>query len=197
MMVITGFEPFGNFKENPTEELAKYMGSLGYESIIVPVTFHGAREAAERIISMEPEAVVSLGLAFGRNQISFEMVGINIMDSRQADNQGYRPRMERIYQDGPFSYQSTLPIVEIMEEMKREGIPSYISYHAGTYVCNTLLYSLLYNADKNGVNIPIGFVHFPATEKMAMERNVPYVEFKTMKKAVKIIADVTSRLSSP
>ena len=197
MIVVTGFEPFGNFKENPTEELARWSEKLGAKSVIVPVTFKGAKEFGRKVLEMKPDAVVSLGLAYGRPQISVEMVALNIMDSKQPDNDGYRPSMEKMYEDGEFSYQSTLPPKVVVDALASEGIPSYISYHAGTYVCNALLYSLLHNSKAMGMNIPIGFIHFPSTEKMALGKNVPYVEFETMKRALKIIIEVTSRLSSP
>ena len=197
-MIVTGFEPFGGFKENPTEKLARWISEeCGVESEIVPVTFKGARDAAKRIISRKPDAVVSLGLAYGRNQITVETLGINIMDSKQGDNEGFKPNMEKIFEDGSFAYRSTLPADELVEELKRKGIPALISYHAGTYVCNTLLYSLLYYSHKENLEIPIGFVHFPATAEMVMGKNAPYVELESMKKALKIIVDFTSRLSSP
>ena len=197
-MIVTGFEPFGGFKENPTEELARWASmELGVEAVIVPVTFRAAREYARRILERETNGIIATGLAYGRPQISIEMTGINLMDSKQGDNEGIKPEMEKIFEDGDFAYQTTLPVKEIINSLKDAGIPAYISYHAGTYVCNALLYSLLHYAKKMGMEIPVGFVHFPATENMVMGKNAPYVEFETMKKALRIIIETTSRLSSP
>ncbi|RLG40800.1 MAG: hypothetical protein DRO01_03595 [Thermoproteota archaeon] len=197
MLIVTGFEPFGKFKSNPSADLAEYLGNSDIKSIIVPVTYEGAKRYAREIIEMRPKAVVSFGLAAGRPQISIEKIAVNIISSSMPDNEGKKAEREKIFEDGEDSFSSTLPVYEIVDALHKDKIPAYVSYHAGTYVCNTLLYSLLYYARKYGESIPIGFVHLPATEKMAIGKNMPYVEFGTMKRAGKIILELISRLSSP
>ena len=41
------------------------------------------------------------------------------------------------------------------------GIPSALSYTAGSYVCNYLMYTLLYLIDRKYPNIRGGFIHVP------------------------------------
>ena len=48
-----------------------------------------------------------------------------------------------------------------MEAIKREGIPASISNSAGTYVCNHLMYSVLYSIKKNALPTKAGFIHVP------------------------------------
>ena len=48
-----------------------------------------------------------------------------------------------------------------MERIRERGIPAKISYTAGTYVCNDVMYRLLYMIDKKYPEIRGGFIHVP------------------------------------
>ena len=61
-------------------------------------------------------------------------------------------------------YFSGLPVLEIAEAVSAAGVPAAVSYSAGTYVCNDVLYSLL--AYVEGTDVRAGFIHVPyATEQ--------------------------------
>ena len=49
----------------------------------------------------------------------------------------------------------------MVQSIKDAGIPSALSYTAGSYVCNYLMYTLLYLIDKKYPNIRGGFIHVP------------------------------------
>ncbi len=197
MIVLTGFEKFGKFKINPSLEVVKSLKNKKIKYVNVPVCYSKAKMMAREIIKENIEGVISFGLADGRANISVEAVAINIMDDKKKDNCGYRVRREKIYKDGKDAYFSTLDFYGIVDELRKNKIPSYVSYSAGTYVCNTLFYSLLYYRDKFKKDIPIGFVHLPSNEDIVVNKiNKPYVEFETMRKAAKIIIDFTFRHAS-
>ncbi len=198
MIILTGFEPFKNFKKNPSWLVADSLKGEGILSLKVPVSYNKVKNLSMEIIQQyKPEAILSLGLADGRAQISVENLAVNIMDSSSTDNDGFAPHREKIFEDGAEVYTSTIPVFRIVDALREQGIPAYVSYHAGTYVCNALFYSFLYHANKMGMNIPIGFIHLPSTEDMVLKReNRPYVEFETMKRAIKIAIEII-RLSSP
>ena len=56
-----------------------------------------------------------------------------------------------------FSNMST----RMVQNIKDAGIPSALSYTAGSYVCNYLMYTLLYLIDRKYPNIRGGFIHVP------------------------------------
>ena len=195
MLILTGFEPFLNFKKNPSWEIAKRIEGKEIKAFRIPVAYNEVKKISGEILEKyRPDAVISLGLADGRAQISIEMVAVNIMDSKKPDNKGFTPRRMRIFEDGKDAYFSTLPVFDIVDEWHKNGIPGYVSYHAGTYVCNALFYSFLYHREKMNIDIPVGFIHLPSSEDMVIGReNRAYVEMKAMEKAVKIAIEVTSR----
>ena len=66
-----------------------------------------------------------------------------------------------IQEDGETAYFTSLPVKAMVQNIKDAGIPSALSYTAGSYVCNYLMYTLLYLIDKKYPNIRGGFIHVP------------------------------------
>ena len=65
---------------------------------------------------------------------------------------------------------STLPIERICEAILSHGIPARISESAGTFVCNDLMYGLLYALRRHGIAIPAGFIHVPCLPEQTKTR---------------------------
>ena len=65
--------------------------------------------------------------------------------------------------------------------MKERGIPCALSYTAGTFVCNDLLYTLLHHY--RDTDVKVGFVHIPYLPEQAGE-GVPSMELHTVVEAL-------------
>ncbi len=177
MILLTGYEPFDDFETNPSAAVAHELDGetvAGHRvvSAVLPVEFDAAADAArDAIADRDPEVVVSTGLAAGRSAISVERVGINVDDARGTpDNAGADPQNERIDATGADAYFSTLPVTRIVERLLDQGIPARLSNTAGTHLCNHLLYSLRAHAEREGLDLPAGFVHLPATPEVAVNQ---------------------------
>lgn len=118
----------------------------------------------------KPDAIISLGQAGGRSCISIERVAINVDDAKIADNDGNKPIDKFIFEDGENAYFSTLPIKAMVEAIKAAKIPAEISNSAGTYVCNHLMYGILYKINKERLNIRAGFIHLPYIPSQVIEQ---------------------------
>ena len=100
-------------------------------------------------------------------------MGINLRHGSIPDNAGQQPQDEPIDEGGAAAYFSPLPVRRMAEAMREAGIASQVSYSAGAYVCNDVLYSLL--SHFQGTETRVGFIHIPyVTEQnkepsMAME----------------------------
>ena len=163
-LLITGFEPFGGEEINPSWEavqrLPDEIGGFSLTKLLVPVVFG---KAAERVIGvadkLDPDVIISVGQAGGRRAITPETVAINLRFAKIPDNEGNLPKDEPIVAGGENAYFSTLPVRKIAEAVNGCGIPSEVSYSAGAYVCNDLLYTLLDRYSAEGVGV--GFIHVP------------------------------------
>ena len=175
-LLITGFQPFDGESVNPALEVAKGLQGKtinGYEVIAreIPVVRFEALKAVQAAIEeLQPNAVITIGQAGGRPDITVERVGINIDDFRIPDNKGNQPIDEPVVTGGPVAYLATLPIKKMVANVKAQGIPASVSNSAGTYVCNHLLYGLLHYLTTQGKTaIPAGFIHIPyLPEQMAV-----------------------------
>ena len=165
-ILITGFDPFGGETVNPAYEAVKLLpDTIAGAEIIkleVPTRFHRAGAVLEDAMQRhKPDAVICVGQAGGRAAITPEKVAINLMDGRIPDNAGYQPVDGPIREDGETAYFTSLPVKAMVQRMRDAGIPAAVSYTAGTYVCNYLLYTLLYLIDKKYPNVRGGFIHVP------------------------------------
>ena len=165
-ILITGFDPFGGENVNPAYEAVKLLpDTIAGAEIIkleVPTRFHRAGAVLEDAMQRhKPDAVICVGQAGGRAAITPEKVAINLMDGRIPDNAGYQPVDVPIREGGETAYFTSLPVKAMVQRMRDAGIPAAVSYTAGTYVCNYLLYTLLYLIDKKYPNVRGGFIHVP------------------------------------
>ena len=189
-VLITGFDPFGGESINPAWEAVKAMkdnvDGIEVIKLQIPTVF---KKSAEKLFAgideHKPDVVICIGQAGGRYDMSVERVAINMDDGRISDNEGYQPIDTPVYEDGENAYFATLPIKGIVEEIKSAKIPASVSNTAGTYVCNHIMYSLLYYISKNNLDIKGGFIHVPyITEQVVDKKNMPYMEVATITKAL-------------
>ena len=186
-LLITGFQPFDGESVNPALEVAKGLQGKtinGYEVIAreIPVVRFEALKAVQAAIEeLQPDAVITIGQAGGRPDITVERVGINIDDFRIPDNKGNQPIDEPVVIGGPVAYWATLPIKKMVANVKAQGIPASVSNSAGTYVCNHLLYGLLHYLTTQGKTaIPAGFIHIPYLPEQMAVRSGKDAQIATM-----------------
>lgn len=163
-LLVTGFEPFGGEKINPAwlavEKLPEKIGKIEIHKLLVPTVFGRAAENAIRAArALSADAVLCVGLAQGRKDVTPEMAALNLRYARIPDNEGQTPMDTPIVPGGPAAYFSTLPVRRMAQAIKDQGINASVSYSAGVFVCNDLLYALLHHFSKS--NVRAGFIHVP------------------------------------
>lgn len=165
-ILVTGFDPFGGETVNPAYEAVKMLPEqiAGAEIIKleIPTVFSKSSVAVEEgIQKYNPDIVINVGQAGGRSHITIEQVAINLADARIPDNAGEQPLNEALQPDGDTAYFATVPIRAMVKHVQEHGLPCSISYTAGTYVCNCVMYNVLYMTQKKYPNIKAGFIHVP------------------------------------
>lgn len=174
-ILLTGFEPFLGLETNPTAEIVTALDGMkiGNKSVhgsVLPVDFSGTKQALlAEIEALNPDVVLSLGLAFGRSCITPERIAINCMDG-EKDNAGVAYQDQLIEKEGPDGYFSTLPVRKIVDALIAAKLPAKISNTAGTYLCNQTMYVARHYAEKNNPALRAGFIHIPADHKLALQK---------------------------
>lgn len=177
-ILITGFEPFGGETKNPSYEAVKLLPHTISDAEIIrtriPVTFSGAFLATkEAILTHQPDVVINVGQAGGRPSISLERVAINLADARIPDNEGFQPEDEILETDGKNAYFTTLPVKAMLAHMTAHNIPASLSYSAGSYVCNAVMYRVLHLAETAFPHMKAGFIHVPYLPEQTVHKNTP------------------------
>ena len=199
-VLITGFEPFGGDRVNPSELVVRSLDGrlLGGRLVVTrifPVETRSLRELLEAAIAEEsPDLIVGLGLAAGRSAVALERVAVNVLDFTTPDNVGVMRQNDTIARGGPDARISNMPFEKIIEAWNANGVPGYVSNSAGTYLCNQLLYEALSLTENTAPPALVGFVHLPYLPAQAIEAGAetnPSMTFDLMKKAMEILIETT------
>ena len=185
-LLLTGFDPFGGEKINPSIEAVKSLPDeiLGAKimKLELPTSRKRAMACIEEAIAQEnPDVILSVGQAGGRTGITVERVGLNVDDFRTPDNDGDQPVDERIVPDGPDAYFVTLPIKKIVENIRERGISAAVSNTAGTFVCNHVIYGTRHLIETKYPGKKSGFIHIPyLPEQIVDKKEMPSMELETI-----------------
>ena len=185
-ILVTGFDPFGGQPVNPAREAVLRLPDTvgGYEIIKleIPTVFGLAAETVlQAAEELRPHAILGVGQAGGRSAVTPEVVAINLREASIPDNAGNIPVNTPVMENAPAAYFATLPVRDMVQAVKERGIPCALSYTAGTFVCNDLLYTLLHHY--RDTDVRVGFVHIPFLPEQA-GKGVPSMELDTVVEAL-------------
>lgn len=169
-LLITGFEPFGGETVNPSWEAVRRLpdriGVFDLTKLEIPVVFSLAGETVLRAArDLEADVILCVGQAGGRSGVTPERIAINLRTAGIPDNAGNQPKGESVVDGGLDGIFATVPVEEMAEAIRAEGLHGAVSYSAGTFVCNDLLYMLLH--EFRGTDTKAGFIHVPFLPEQA------------------------------
>lgn len=190
-ILVTGFDPFGGETVNPAFEAVKLLpdriGSHEIVKLEIPTVFRKAPRVIEaKMDEIHPDAVISVGQAGGISTIHVERVAVNLLDARIADNEGNQPLDESILPGASTAYFSKLPVRKMRDRVLKEGIPCAISYTAGTFVCNDVMYEVLHLTETKFPHVISGFIHVPFAVQQGVGKpeGTPTMSLPTMARAL-------------
>lgn len=198
-ILVTGFEPFGSHHSNPSwdavEALPEEIEGVQIVKRKLPVSFRRFSAPLEAAIEEErPDGLICVGLAGGEDKVSVERVGINLMEARIPDNDGFQPFDTPIRPDGDTAYFSTLPVKRMAKAVESRGIACCVSYSAGTFVCNAALYTGLYLSSRRYHFMKCCFIHVPYDETMEEAlAGQPFMKRETLTEALTAAAGEAAR----
>lgn len=173
-LLITGFDPFGGSNVNPSWEAVRQLpdaiGNYRITKLQIPTVFDQAAQAVLRAAErLQPDVILCIGQAGGRNGITPEVVGINLREAGIPDNAGNQPVNVPVVVGGPAAYFSTVPVRDMVYAINAVGIVCSLSYSAGSFVCNDVLYTLLHHYHETATQV--GFIHVPFLPEQAKDKS--------------------------
>lgn len=161
-VLITAFDPYDRWQENSSwlalVELTRHLPeSPKIVTRRYPVHFEKAKTKLFEDLSTGFDYAIHLGQAPGSSRVQLEAVGLNI-----GGHSSQRPDEFRLLvEGGPVAYRTPLPLGNWSEKIRELGIPCQVSYHAGTYLCNAMLYLSQHFSKTQGWPTLSTFVHLP------------------------------------
>ncbi len=191
MILITGFEPFDGHAHNPSaavlDALPSVIGGHAVRRLHLPVDTERAPERLSAALSEDPDAVLCLGLAADRSVVSVERIALNLRHFDRPDNAGRRPRATPVVEGAPLALASRAPIDAILARWEALGLPVGDSAHAGTYLCNQVLYLALHRTREG---VPVTFVRLPPDERLAADPPRPHLPLARLTEATIAAAEL-------
>jgi pyroglutamyl-peptidase len=189
-VLITAFEPYDRWQENSSWlALVELTRDLPAGPKVVtrryPVDFVEARTRLFDDLAANYDYALLLGQAPGIGRVHLEAVGINVGGhSRQLPDE-FQP----LVPDGPAAYRSALPLADWAAKIRSAGIPCQVSYHAGTYLCNALLYLAHHIAAEQMLPTRSTFIHLPLAPSQVLgdKQDWPTLPSATCAAAVRAI----------
>lgn len=167
-ILVTGFKPFKGDTLNPSEMIVeKIAGNPLIDTLVLPVTFKGSFEVLQKHWNENGpyKGLLMLGQAAGRKTICLERVALNWCESSYADEEQYRPELQKpLIAGAPTSHISEFFPTAWAEELSQIA-PTSVSFSAGTYVCNALYFQAL-----NTLKCPSLFVHVPYIPEQTIQK---------------------------
>ena len=189
-LLITGFEPFGGEKINPSWEAVRGMGEIpGTEvtKLHLPVEWDRAQAILQaKIHELNPDCVLMCGQAGGRAGVTIERVAINLCETAAPDNEGVTKIGEPVEKGGPDAYFATYPYRAMLDALKAAEIPSSFSFSAGAYLCNCVMYRALHMQATVYPSMQAGFIHLPYLPEQTQDK--PSLPLEVQTKAIEVIA---------
>jgi pyroglutamyl-peptidase len=168
--LVTGSAPFAGLPDSPAADLLRRVDGASFHGVTIrteelPVSRARQPGIVEDLVARHrPAFYVSLGLALGAPVLRLETTAINRTDFGVADNDGARPTGGGpIEEDGPAARFATWDAGALARHLLDNDLPAVVSHHAGTHLCNLVLYAALGAMARAGLSGPVGFLHLPHT----------------------------------
>jgi pyroglutamyl-peptidase len=169
-VLLTGYEPWNDFKVNSSWEAAKalhgqWIAGASITSRILPVSYTGMPAALEEAIEeVQPDLCIGLGMEPRGSRIRLERIALNLADAPDyADNDGNAPEGRPLIADAsaPLAYHARLPIRHIESVLTEAAIPVMTSLSAGAFLCNAAFYYTMHISSRPPRSFWGGFIHVP------------------------------------
>lgn len=169
-LLLTGFAPFGGEALNPSLEVIRALRDAPPEGVDLtaaelPIDARVGRAALWPLWrSGTFDAWLGLGQAGGRAQICVERVALNLFYARaERGLPDGESGEERILEGGPDAYLCAVRAAPLAAAICTSGAPAVVSYSAGTFLCNQVLYLMEHElrAESGRNRAQAVFLHLP------------------------------------
>ena len=154
---------------------------------LYPLDFDAVSQRLRKDLEADYDFALHLGQAPGAMSVKLEAIGLNVGGRSEQ-----RPEeFHRLVDDGPVGYQSALPLADWSKLLRAEGIPTTVSYHAGSYLCNATLYLSHFFAETMNLKTRSAFIHLPLdySQTVKQGKELPALSSNMSGRALQLVVE--------
>lgn len=169
LVLLTAFGPFPSRPFNASMPLVSELAKAARRAFpdvevvtdILATEWHAAPMRVSQLHDTHaPDIALHFGVSSRARGFEIEARGRNTC-SETADAAGLKPSGSVLSPGGPDWLATNLPATRIVTRLRQRGIPAFVSWDAGSYLCNALLYHALVLARQRRDVRRNGFIHIP------------------------------------
>jgi len=191
--LLSAFEPYDVWEQNSSwEALVTYLHGRGTVPGVTtrryPVDLEKLQIRLEKDLELGFDAILHLGQAPGISRVQLEAIALNVAGMTEAAGDFFGP----LVADGPVAYRTRFPLDVWNLDLRSSGIPCSVSFHAGTYLCNAIMYLSHHWHEQRRRKCSIGFIHMPLTPEQVLHsrRDLPSMPREQSGEAIGRILDL-------
>lgn len=175
-ILVTSFDSFNNKTTNTSNVIMNLLNNDKLIKVTLPVSYEQApKKLYEAIVKYQPDFVLSLGEANRTSTVEVEKYAHNILSAGIPDNDGVTIRNQMIDETLPLALTPKYDVIEMVDYLRSKNLKASLSYTAGGYICNLVMYTVLSYRDKNLINDG-AFIHCPHVEDEDVTEYVKAIE---------------------
>lgn len=197
-ILITAFGNYGPWEANAswlalialTRELPRDVSVVTRK---YPVELRAAQSLLESDLAAGFDFALHLGQAPGSTCLALELFALNAFAADAVST------VDRLATDGPAAFATQLPLQPWAVALSRQGIPSRVSTHAGTYLCNAVYYWNQWLCQQEGYNTQSAFIHLPLAPEQAAQshQREPSMHTELAADGIRRVVDWMVRMETP
>lgn len=171
-ILLTAFEPYETWKANASWlaliDLTRQLpANCEITTRLYPVDLESMKEKLVNDLKSNYDFAFHVGQAPKSSCIQLEEMAVNVASPGHSLDDQDASLM--VCDSGPEAYRSKLPVRDWAKTLRASGIPARVSFHAGTFLCNAILYWSCRISEDMQLPTRSTFVHVPLDTSQVLD----------------------------
>jgi len=196
-ILLTAFEPYDPWQTNASWlaliELTRELPlDVEVTTRLYPVELESMKHKLTEDLKSKFDFVFHIGQAPKSSCIQLEEVALNVAATGHSIEK--EEKATAICSDGPDAYRSRLPVREYAKALRASGIPARVSFHAGTYLCNAILYWSCRLTEDLDLSTKSTFVHIPldTSQVLELDDSTPFMPSSMVADGLRLLVQIAA-----
>lgn len=171
-ILLTAFEPYEPWETNASWlaliELTRELPTdVEITTRLYPVELEAMKDKLAVDLKAKYDFAFHIGQAPRSSCLQLEELALNV--STFGKTLEHADNAKKVCEKGPDAYRSPLPVRQYARALREAGIPARASFHAGTFLCNAILYWSCRLIEDLDLATKSTFVHVPLDTSQVLE----------------------------